>query len=302
MIRIGLWIAACVLLSVSAATVSAQATEQTPAAQILGLAMNPPSIPTPAMQDYVNAALRAHNAGVDGNEFTVKWSELEPSAGQLKVDDFVGGMNDYLNFFHDTALVGLQVLNTTAKETPSDLINVPFDDPRMLDRFKALIDAMLAQATHPITYLSIGNEVDVYLANHPQEWAAYTTFYAGAAAYVHQVAPEIEVGVTVTYKGLLDHTAEVTKLNQPSDVFILTYYPLSDLSSPKIPVAPLHDFPTMIRLAKGCRSCCKRSAIRAPICSTVRRRSRRSSSTASSRPGNQRATRFRFWISSCSTT
>ncbi len=153
MIRIGLWIAACALLSVSAATVSAQATSRRPPPRYWALAMNPPSIPTPAMQDYVNAALRAHNAGVDGNEFTVKWSELEPAAGQLKVDDFVGGMNDYLNFFHDTALVGLQVLNTTAKETPSDLINVPFDDPRMLDRFKALIDAMLAQATHPITYL-----------------------------------------------------------------------------------------------------------------------------------------------------
>ena len=58
-------------------------------------------------------------------------------------------------------------------------MNVPFDDPQMLERFKALIDAILARSTHPIRYLSIGNEVDVYLAAHPQEWAAYTTFYDG---------------------------------------------------------------------------------------------------------------------------
>ncbi len=44
----------------------------------------------------------------------------------------------------------------------------------------------------------------------------------------------------------------MTKLNQPSDVFILTYYPLqADAFSAESPDAPLTDFPKMIQLAGG---------------------------------------------------
>ena len=248
--KIGLWIVALGLLTLSAA-VTAQTSENSNSGQVLGMAQNPPMEPTPQMQDYVNAVQLAHDAGVKGNEFTEKWSVLEPSQGDLKIADFADGMNSYESFFPDTALLGIQVLNTTAKETPSDLMNVSFDDPQMLMRFNALIDALLTKLTTPPRYLSIGNEVDVYLGNHPHEWAAYKTFYDGAVAHVHQVAPQIQVGVTATYGGLLQHTDEVTALNQHSDIFILTYYPLKADFSVQSADAPLTDFPKMVELADG---------------------------------------------------
>ncbi|MBI1259655.1 MAG: hypothetical protein GC204_19480 [Chloroflexi bacterium] len=248
--KIGLWIVALGLLTLSTA-VTAQTSEDTSGGQVLGMAQNPPMEPTPQLMDYLNAAQLAHSTGVKGNESTEKWSALESSGGDIQIDDFAEGINGYQSYFHDTAFLGIQVLNTTAKETPSDLMNVPFDDPQMLTRFNAFIDALLAKLAAPPRYLSIGNEVDVYLSAHPQEWAAYKTFYDGAVAHVHQVAPQVQVGVTATYGGLLQHSDEVTALNQHSDVFILTYYPLKADFSVQSPDAPLTDFPKMVELANG---------------------------------------------------
>ncbi len=238
---------ALALLMAGAGSLAAQSNP----GQVLGMAMSPRSVPAPTTQDYIDAVVLAHGAGVHGNEFTVKWSDLEPSAGNLQIADFTDGMNSYLSYFADTALLGIQVINTTAKETPADLQTVSFDDPQMLQRFNALIDALLAKITHPIRYLSVGNEVDVYLAAHPDQWTAYQSFYEGAVAHIHQVAPEIQVGVTVTYSGAQSHPDEVRRLNRRSDLFIVTYYALASDFSVRSPDAPLTDFPRIIDMAGG---------------------------------------------------
>ncbi len=101
-----------------------------------------------------------------------------------------------------------------------------------------------------VKYLSIGNEVDVYLTTHPQEWGAYQSFYREGVAYVHAVAPWIKVGVTVTYDGAVKNRGHVADLNSQRDVFILTYYPLGARFSPRRPDSPITDLPKMVELAK----------------------------------------------------
>jgi hypothetical protein len=187
---------------------------------------------------------------VTGNFFSNPWSELEPSAGDFQLDDLVNGIDFFENAYDYTFLVGIQVLNTTDKETPPDLLDVPFDDPRMLRRFQALLDALLPHLTENVRYLSIGNEIDVYLETY-QEWDAYKVFYDGAVAYAHRVAPWIQVGVTATFGGAQTLTNKVRQLNESSDVFILTYYPLGAAFTGDDPAAPLDDFPTMVELAEG---------------------------------------------------
>ncbi len=250
--RLGLWLILFGLLAVSGAPAALSAQPATPdrSGQILAVATTPRLIPDPTMNDYLDAFALTHSVGVNGNAFTEKWSTLEPASG-INVNAFIDGLNSFEDFYPDTVLLGIQTINTTAKETPADLQAVAFDDPQMLQRFEALIDALLARLDYPVRYLSIGNEVDVYLGNHPQEWAAYTAFYAGAVAYVHQVAPSIQVGVTVTYGGLRDHADEVMRLNQSSDVLIVTYYPLGEAFTADDPDAPLTDFPNMIEIADG---------------------------------------------------
>jgi hypothetical protein len=187
---------------------------------------------------------------VNGNVITYRWSELEPAPGQFALDDLANGLN-YLRAVYDYQfMIGIQVLNTTDKETPLDLLDVPLDDPQMLERFTALFDAVLPHLSEDVRYLSIGNEVDVYLSNE-QAWESYKVFYDAAVAYVHTAAPWLQVGVTATYGGALAHPDELRRLNEQSDVLILTYYPLGMAFTADDPAAPLHDFPQMVEMAAG---------------------------------------------------
>lgn len=247
--RIRTCLTALVLLVLGFSTIRAQDVPQP--AQVLGMATIPRLEPTPVLQDYLDAFKLTHDVGVNANIFNDKWNTFEPQPEQYQIDDYLDGMNSYLAAYPDTVLLGIQVLNTTAKEAPPDLQDVPFDDPRMLQRFNALLDAMLAKIDHPVRYLSIGNEVDVYLENHPDEWDAYTRFYEGALAHAHKVAPGMQVGVTVTFDGLIRHADEVERLNARSDVLIVTYYPLGAAFVADNPDAPLTDFPKLVQLADG---------------------------------------------------
>jgi hypothetical protein len=176
-------------------------------------------------------------------------SKLEPSAGRFDFKEVSDGISYLGNTRGMTLHVTIRVLNTTARETPPDLVKVTFDSRQMKDRFHALFDALVPHLNQHVTYLSIGNEVDVYLAMH-NEWAAYKDFYDDAAAYVHKTAPWIKVGVTCTFDGASRTAArEVSALNASSDVYVITYYPLKPDFSVREPDAPLTDFPTMMKLA-----------------------------------------------------
>lgn len=236
------------LLLMSIAVVPLSAQEP---AQILAVAFNPRSVPTPTEPDYIVALEMADNAGINGAAATYRWSELEPTTDELDVMQVANDLNILSRMYGYTTLLGIQVLNTTDKETPADLLDVPFDDPQMLERFTALFDAMLPHLTENVRYLSIGNEVDIYLAANPNEWETYRTFYHNAAAYVHEAAPTLQVGVTVTFAGTTQHPDETARLNEASDVVIITYYPFRDAFNFDNPAAPLEDFPRMVEIAGG---------------------------------------------------
>jgi hypothetical protein len=232
------------LLLLIGTPLSAQEREQT-----LAVAFNPRSVPTPTEPDYIVALEMADNAGINGAAITHRWSDLEPTAGELDVTRVANDVNILSRMYGYTTLLGIQVLNTTDKETPADLLDVPFDDPHMRERFIALFDAILPHLNENVRFLSIGNEVDIYLAANPDEWETYRTFYHNAATYVHETAPGLQVGVTVTFAGATQHPEEVARLNDVSDVVILTYYPFRDAFRFDNPAAPLEDFPLMVEIA-----------------------------------------------------
>lgn len=195
-----------------------------------------------------NALEMVYNAGARGIFDTATWQALEPTAGHFEL----GGIRDSTNYARARSLemgLGIQVINTTAKETPPDLAGVPFNSPLMKARLRALIDALRPYLNKQVKYVSIGNEVDVYLAKHPSEWGAYKELYQDARSYLHAVAPGIKVGVTMGFDGAAG--SQAADLTAASDVIILTYYPLRERYLVRPPSAPLADFPKMVALAKG---------------------------------------------------
>jgi len=220
-----------------------------PPTRVLAVSSNPRVTPASVPPDYVGAIDLTLQAGARGSFLSWTWKALEPSPGVFKLDEVKEGLPNLGNTRGLDLLVGLQVINTTAKEVPSDLSATPFDADVMTTRFHAFVDALRPHLNRHVKYLSIGNEVDVYLTTHSQEWDAYKRFYRDGLAYVHAVAPWVKVGVTVTYDGAVGQKGQVADLNSRSDIFILTYYPLGPRFIPRGPDAPMTDIPKMTALA-----------------------------------------------------
>jgi hypothetical protein len=216
---------------------------------VLAISASPRQVPPPTVSDYVAAFDLAYNSGARGEVVTYTWSVLEPDAGRLDVRQ----VRDDIAFARSRGmqvLLGIQVINTTTKETPADLRGVAFDDARMRARFHALVDA-LTPLFGDIAYISIGNEVGVYLTT-ANVWPAYTAFYNNAVAYIHSKAPAMRVGVTTIYGSAAgSERAQTQALNATSDVVIFTHYPLGANFHPTGPLAVRDAFPGMIALAQG---------------------------------------------------
>ena len=221
-----------------------------PPSQTLGLAINPRSVPPPTPQDFEDAVNLAIDAGVKAVALTYTWSSLEPTANNIDLSQLRNGIT-YFNSKNLQIYVGLQVINTVKREVPPDLANTAFDSPQIKSRFHALLDQVLPLLGSNAKYISIGNEVDGFLAQ-TGEWSTYRSFYEDALDYIHQKKPGMLVGVTSTFIGAKNgNLANVQALNTRSDVFIFTYYPLHGDFQVDAPTSPATDFPLMLSWTGG---------------------------------------------------
>lgn len=201
---------------------------------VLSISAMPQLDPYPATAQQYAALLTqsfnlAYGAGARGQVSTWTWKELEPTQGSYDASKFTDLDNAITNAVNHGMLpfVGVQLINTTVLEVPADLASQALDSPAMQTRFKALLDKLITPHKGKIKYLSIGNEVDAYLRQHPADWARYKAFYNAMAAYARTLDPALKVGVTSTADGaLVQSPNEVRELNTGSDVLILTYYPI----------------------------------------------------------------------------
>jgi hypothetical protein len=221
---------------------SASATDS----RVLGITANPISA---SQQDAANAANLALSAGARGSVLTFSWSQLETSPNVYSLSK----LNNSVAFSASqnfSIYFGIQLINTVAREVPSDLATLAWNDAQMEARFHSLLDAIKPSLNSHVLYISIGNEVDVYLATHPAEWSTYQAFYEDAISYIHRTLPGIQVGVTSPFTGASGaQRTNVTQLNTMSDIWVFTYYPIGSGFVPNGPQAPVSDFSTMHTLA-----------------------------------------------------
>jgi hypothetical protein len=81
------------------------------------------------------------------------------------------------------------------KHLPTYLDGKRFNDPVLLDCWVRYLEQLLAQYGEEIDFLSIGNEVDIYFGNKPDEWNDYVEFFKRGSEIVHRLRPAIKVGV-----------------------------------------------------------------------------------------------------------
>jgi hypothetical protein len=191
----------------------------------------------------------ARRGGARGTYVAFTWSQLEPRPGRYRLGE-IAGLRTLARERGLKLLVNLAVVNGTIRETPGDLADEPFDSPRLIGRFRRLVAAIRPFLARYVVFLSVGNEVDLYLGRRDSAWGAYRRFYARAVAALHAAAPRLKVGVSTTFAGTTRTFPRlVTRLNAASDVEIVTYYPLARSLAVRPPAAPRQDFPRLLRLA-----------------------------------------------------
>lgn len=190
---------------------------------LIGIALNPRS---PASEDTFFEAIRMGiRCGQNGLVVSAKWADIEPKPGNYELKP-IQDNEGIAKLMGAKIALTIQTIDTNQRTLPADLAKEPWASPKMLERWRALVRAVTAQG-RSVSRLSLGNEVDVYLRNHPGETQPYLEFLTAGREAAKAVRSDMLVGVTCTFSGVEPTPQLVRAYNQGMDVTFLTYYPLA---------------------------------------------------------------------------
>jgi hypothetical protein len=204
----------------------------------------------PTEESYLSSLREQVRVGTQGLAISAKWNELEPAQGRYalkKVDDSVG----LAKFIGGKSLFTFQTIDTNNWVLPQDLTGLRFDDPKVIGRASVLLNKVLTSLGQGVKWISLGNEVDVYLVEHPEELPEYLNLLRALESVVRRERPDLKVGVTVTFDGLVRRPEVVSKFAKFGDCAVVTYYPMKEDFSP-LPLATTgENFDRMMSFAGG---------------------------------------------------
>lgn len=167
----------------------------------------------------------AQSVNVKVVELPTFWDDSEPEAQQYDK----GWLPTADQFYSKTGTklaISLNPIDTNNLRLPRDLKNKKFNDPEVIERYKAFVDFTAKQLSNSdIFYVAIGNEIDAYLGSSDKRWQEYTEFFVATAPYVREKFPRAVVGSKITYDGIINLNDKVSRLNNYTDVVLTTYYP-----------------------------------------------------------------------------
>lgn len=193
------------------------------------------------------------NARARGAQTAAPWASLNPTGSTY---DLVAISNPYFGLTalkdmgFEAIFLNIPIIAIDKRSMPADIITLPFDDPAVKARFRALLDIINDQLHDKVKYIAFGNEVDTYFATYPEEWEAYISLVEDARNYIRSIRPEILVAVTTTFQGAtVNDTDQISLLNATLDVVSITYYPISSNFIPRDPASVKEDVLKMIAIA-----------------------------------------------------
>ena len=104
--------------------------------------------------------------------------------------------------------------------------------------------------TSVLLNFQIGNEIDGYdTSDEPMSfWGDYGFFLQEITNYIHSIDPNVKVGFTSTFDGLMLNSNRFKVLLQNVDILGVTYYPLNPDFSVKNPNTPFTDFENLVNI------------------------------------------------------
>lgn len=185
-------------------------------------------------QEYIVEIRRLIRLGAGGMASSIKWSDVETIPGNflLKSVQDQAGVAALLGGASATTL---QTIDTNNKTIPGDLAAEPWNSQRMKDRLERFIKEVTPKLGPNTKWLSLGNEVDIYLGEHKAEAEAFAELMEHGFKVVKGIRPDLKVGVTVSSEGLHRVPDMVRRLNRSTDVMFVTYYHMT----PEMLVQPI---------------------------------------------------------------
>ena len=198
-------------------------------------------------------------AGLDVYEVSMYWSMLEPTPGKIDTST----LDSFLTLIETTGMkpyLAIPTIDTVRLALPADLVDSRdparlasgrhFDDPVILERFNALLDAVVPLLLkHGGFFLAVGNEIDPWLAGHSDEVDPFLHFLTSARDHIHELSPKMGVGVAITYNGIQQGFSFIERFLAESDAAAFTYYPLNADFTVRDPSVVKDDIATMVKTA-----------------------------------------------------
>ncbi|TWU55001.1 hypothetical protein Poly51_37500 [Rubripirellula tenax] len=200
----------------------------------------------------VQSNREAKHAGIQFIELPQQWDEIETAPGTY-ASEFATIANQVYPALDTAIVLSLNPIDTNALRVPKHLRESTWESDERIKAFCDWVDWTLAQLPDAsIQAIAVGNEVDGWFAQHPDELAGYKAFFDAVARHIHTKHPNIPVGVKVTFGGRTGKLAsEFDKLESSADACMLTYYPLDETFQVRPPSSIEADFVKMIEVASG---------------------------------------------------
>lgn len=207
-----------------------------------------PSYPL-SEENFIGAIREQIRVGVGGMVTSTKWSDLEGEQpfnlkqpnDQFGVAKLIGG----------DLVFCLKCIDTNVKSVPQKFLTNKFDDPAFVQNYEAMLEKLIPAIPKNVSAIAIGNEVDIYLSEHPTELPGYLSLVRSTRSMLRGAGIKAPVGVITTFEGLQKRAALVKQLHSNFDAVFMTYYPINSMFE-VMPVSevPGH-FDKMVAAAEG---------------------------------------------------
>jgi hypothetical protein len=211
----------------------------------LGLWINPRYAD---MQYYDEALETAREARIQIAHVYVQWGLTEKSYGEYDwaIPDYILGKFHAYGF---EAVVVIPIIFTTKLDVmPQDITFKRFSDPKFVERFVTFTETFMDRYHDTVKYLVIGNEIDVYLTQHPEQVADFRKLVEAV-----DEALDVVVGTEFAIHSVVQNSCEnIARRAIAGDMVFYTYYPTEEtFSFGGNPETSEQYFEAMINLAEG---------------------------------------------------
>jgi hypothetical protein len=194
---------------------------------LVGLILTPPN------NDFSFDSLRktiveAHDAGVQATHTYLTWGNVETEPGiydWIFADVLIDSMS--LEGLRQSLVIDF-IHTSVPGDTPEDLTGRGFSDPEYRQRATAFAVAAAERYGDELDYLELGNEVNIYFHDHPEDLEPYLEFVREAREAIHVARPDLPVGTVVAFHELIN-SDELDALDayKFGEFLAYTYYPHS---------------------------------------------------------------------------